>query len=42
MTDDAAQHTEELHHCRECDDDVEATWNGGVLTCDECGWVIYK
>ena len=36
------EHTEELHHCRECKADVEATWNGGVLTCDECGWVIYK
>ena len=36
------EHTEELHYCRECKADVEATWNGGVLTCDECGWVIYK
>jgi len=32
----------ELHHCKECEDDVPATWDGGVLTCDVCDWVIYK
>ena len=30
------------HYCKECDDEVSATWDGGVLTCDECEWVIYK
>lgn len=39
---DGGQPEAELHHCQECDDDVPATWDGGVLTCDECGWVIYK
>lgn len=33
---------DELHYCKECDSDVETTWDGGVLTCDDCGWVIYK
>lgn len=32
----------ETHYCRECGDDVGGTWDGGVLTCDVCEWVIYK
>jgi len=34
--------TESDHYCKECDAEVAATWDGGVLTCDDCGWVIYK
>jgi len=34
--------TTDIHHCHECGDEVGATWHGGVLTCDVCGYVIYK
>lgn len=33
---------EDDHYCKECDDEVPATWNGGALICDVCEWVIYK
>jgi len=29
-------------YCEGCEAEVTATWDGGVLTCDDCGWVIYK
>ena len=41
-TEDTAEDGTELHQCQECEDDVPATWGGGVLTCDVCDWVIYK
>ena len=41
-TDGGEEVDAELHHCQECEDDVPATWDGGVLTCDVCDWVIYK
>lgn len=30
------------HYCQTCGAYVSATWDGGVLTCDNCEWVIYK
>lgn len=33
---------QDRHYCKECDDEVPATWEKKILVCDECDWVIYK